>query len=83
VPIYLGGDLQFPVELEDGRFEVLKRKATEKREEPNLRAQVDITIEAMEVSTQSGTATSLESFTDEDIESRNTKTESSVEGGEV
>lgn len=63
VPVYLGDDLQFSIELEDGRFELVKGKATEEMDmEASPEAKGGGVIEIVEAERRSGTTASLEEF---------------------
>jgi hypothetical protein len=78
VPVYLGGDLQLPVEVDDGRLKVLKRKATEKLEESSSKAKMGVAVETTELSSRSGTATSFEICAAEEAEYQKAQTMSPV-----
>ena len=71
VPVYVGGDFQFAVDLEDGTFGILNRKAIEKVEESSIpMAQTHPTVAITKVPSRSGTVTSFEGLAVEEAASQ-------------
>ncbi|KAE9367250.1 hypothetical protein N431DRAFT_350195 [Stipitochalara longipes BDJ] len=61
VPVYLGGNLEFPAELEDGRFGLKKRMTTgQMSAEEDPKTKKDGVVKVVEASSRSETTTSLE-----------------------
>jgi hypothetical protein len=79
VPVYLGDNLQFPVELVDGRFGLLRRRSTETIEGSGPKEEAGLTDQIKETGSENRTVTSFEGFAADEVSDQNVEAQSTVE----